>query len=215
LAIGIVLPLVAAVLTIFGSMDMATLQVKGISGPLAVVSAIGVLACGGMACWCLRPRHGGPLQLAARRAVLLLGLGTIVLGGSLVLVSLSEVSWVTEIAAAEGIGVGLVLGLIGMRRVLVEAGQRCRLFRTSTIDRQRIAPLVLASLLAMLLLGAWVLAISMRADTAVLILASLWAAVSALLALGLGYLFVNAWWIRKDLRSPPPKLSALLQAKDD
>ena len=215
LAIGIVLPLVGAVFTIFEPLSLTKVQAKSISEQLVLVAAVGALILGGWACWCLRPHHGGPLQQAARRAILLLGMGTLVLGGGLIMMLVSRDAWIAEIAAVEAMGVGLVLGLIGMRRVLVEAGQRCRLFRTSTIDRQRIAPLVLVSVMAMVLLGVWVVAIALHADTAALVLAALWAVVATMLALGLAYLLLNAWWIRRDLRSPPPKLLDLLQAEGD
>ena len=46
----------------------------------------------------------------------------------------------------------------------------------------------------------------------------IWSAATAIATLmvvvGLAYLVMNAWWIRRSLRCPPPSLEQILQADD-
>jgi len=175
-----------------------------------------VLVCtlGTFACWAMRPREGGPLQREARRAVRLLAAGMLVLtaGLSLLLWDLEGLSMV--LSAVECIGLGLLLSLVGLRRVLIEAGRRSRHFRTATLGRQHIAPVVLAILLSMgLFYGFWLLGFGpadQGMDTALTTLALLWLVATGMLALGLLYLLFNVWWIRVALHRPPPRLLELV-----
>lgn len=102
---------------------------------------------------------------------------------------------------------------IGMQRVLNTIGKRSRAYRSAHHGRQNIRPMIAAtiaiafgSILRMLdehfgsgeslaLLGTVIVSVSML-----------------MLLIGLGYLLINAWWIRQALLHPPPKLQDLLVA---
>lgn len=182
---------------------------------LGTLTAV-VLVCtlGVFACWAMRPREGGPLQREARRAVRVLSVGLLVLAAGLLLLLWDLEGLSMVLSAVECIGLGLLLSLVGLRRVLIEAGRRSRHFRTATLGRQRIAPVLLAIVLSMgLFYGFWLLGFGeadLSMDTA-LTLGLLWLVVTGMLALGLLYLLANAWWIRGALHRPPPRLSELVE----
>lgn len=127
----------------------------------------------------------------------------------------------TELAAQQHLAfhmaamVFAAIGLIGLRGVFRVIGQRSREYRRSRGGRQSLELIILALIagfLAALLEyltrfasfpGEW------RGGTRMLSTLVLWAA-HFMVVVGLGYLVVNAWWIRQALRKPPPPLSRVL-----
>ncbi len=116
------------------------------------------------------------------------------------------------LVGVEGVGLGIVLALMGMRGVLVEAGNRSRLFRTAQQGRQRIKPMHAANGLAMVVFAGYMAASGggTEEDLALMIWL-LWLIVCGMVAIGQLYLLVNAWWIRKDLLVPTPRLRELVK----
>jgi hypothetical protein len=167
---------------------------------------VAVLGLGG--CWFMRPRDNGSLQKTALRAVVLVVVGTLVMAIGLKAMLRTDVLFGS--LGLGSAGVGLLLGLGGVRLVLVEAGRRCRLFRTATFRRQRIPTLMLAAGLATVFLVGARLARHFGEETMDLTLGALGLTVACILAVGLTYLVANAVWIRRDLCQPPPRLASLL-----
>ncbi len=175
------------------------------------IGAVAVLALGLLGCWQLRPRHKGPLQRAARKAIRLAGLGTLLMGAGLLAMPMLDgmVGLVGTLAA----WAGMLLSLGGVRGVLVEAGRRCRLFRTATLQRQRIPTLMLTATLAGACLTGVRVArmVDPAAVGSIMWLSVLGLTMTLMLAMGLVYFVINAMWIRRDLRQPPPRLAELLR----
>jgi len=208
LAAGVVLPIVGMLCAGAAAQSGRDAVSVAVVQHSVTVAAVVVLALGAMGCWLLRPRERGSLQRAARRAVILVGLGMLALGVGLQAMVMQDPEVALSGLAASG--VGLLLGLGGVRQVLVEAGRRCRLFRTATFRRQRIPTLMLAAVLAaVFLIGARVARL-FDAETIDLTLGALGLTLTSMLAVGLTYLVANALWIRRDLRQPPPRLVDLL-----
>ncbi len=112
---------------------------------------------------------------------------------------------------------GAALMLWGMRGVFADVGQRSRAYRTSESGRQSMGAM-LATLAAMLVGRALqVLGESVQpaASTGWLELVArtgatlLWIG-GLMLIIGLGYLVMNAWWVRKALYRPSPWYGQLL-----
>lgn len=112
-------------------------------------------------------------------------------------------------------GASAVLVWFGMQRVLKTIGKRSRAYRRAHGGRQRIRPMIAATL--GIILGSM-----LRAGHAVLgdyeelvLLGSIILWVSMLmLIIGLGYLVINAVWIRQAILHPPPQLESLLAPSD-
>ncbi len=108
-----------------------------------------------------------------------------------------------------------VVGLVGLRGVLEAVGLRSREYRTARGGRQGIRAMIAA------IIG--------TAMGQVLRLAAIWTGVDVLntlgilissictlmVVIGLAYLVVNTWWIRRSLRCPPPQLQEILGPKED
>lgn len=105
------------------------------------------------------------------------------------------------------------LGLTALRGILGVIGQRSREYRTSRGGRQRVHEMLiaLAAVAAGIVLrhvagqragvdGVWV-----AIGTGLIWISTL------MLVIGLAYMFVNAWWIRRALRQPPPRLQEVLE----
>jgi len=128
-------------------------------------------------------------------------------------------AWILEFAGAPrwailalwpGIAAAAVAGLVGLRGVLGTIGLRSRDYRTARGGRQGIRAMIAAT-------------IGMAAGQVLRLVAEAmeleWLSMLGVLAtsictlmvvIGLGYLVVNAWWIRRSLRSPPPRLEEIL-----
>ncbi len=103
-----------------------------------------------------------------------------------------------------------VVGLRGLRGALEAVGLRSREYRTASGGRQGIRAMIAAIIgtaagQLLRLLALW---------TGVEVLATLGIVVNSICTLmvviGLAYLVVNTWWIRRSLRCPPPRLQEVL-----
>jgi hypothetical protein len=106
-----------------------------------------------------------------------------------------------------------VIGLIGLNGILKVIGLRSREYRTSRGGRQStqamIAAVIFAAVGHALILFRWRSfgpAAADITDTAHLLVFM----AKVMLLIGLAYLVINAWWIRRALRHPPPTLADLL-----
>lgn len=107
------------------------------------------------------------------------------------------------------------IGLIGLRGVFGIIGQRSREYRRSKGGRQSLELIIVAVLAG--LIGALVRHVS-RLDwfpgtwryAAVNIGRVVMWTSNLMILIGLSYMVVNAWWIRRSLRRPPPPLDQVL-----
>ena len=103
-----------------------------------------------------------------------------------------------------------VVPLLGLRGILKTIGLRSREYRTASGGRQSIRAMVAATIGAACGHALRLLAL----PTGIASLAPLGTVVTSISALmvmiGLFYLVANAWWIRKALRCPPPRLEEVL-----
>jgi len=210
LAAGVILPMIGMLCAGAFSQSSRPLLGSSLVQYTMSIAAIAVLALGLLGCWRLRPRHKGPLQRAARKAIAMVGLGMLLLGAGLLALVLQDA--MVALSGTVAAGGGVLLSLGGVRGVLVEAGRRCRLFRTATFKRQRIPTLMLAGALAVSCLSGARVArlVDVTAADLMLWLNVLGLTMTLTLAVGLMYLVTNAMWIRRDLRQPPPRLAELL-----
>jgi hypothetical protein len=107
------------------------------------------------------------------------------------------------------------IGLMGLRGVFRVIGLRSREYRRSQGGRQSVELLIFAISVGWVaelvhystrlgwFPGTW------RADARVLATVVMWIC-SMMVLIGLGYLVVNAWWIRRSLRKPPPAFDQVL-----
>jgi hypothetical protein len=108
-----------------------------------------------------------------------------------------------------------IVGLIGLQGIMRVIGLRSREYRTSRGGRQSAQAMIAAFVfnglgtLMLLIAEAW-----MR-DSGIEAIATLVVRVSqVMLLIGAGYLVLNAIWIRRALRRPPPPLESLLTFKE-
>ncbi len=106
--------------------------------------------------------------------------------------------------------VGLLVMLPAYRTVLVEAGQRSRLFRVGGRGRQRIPSLLIAVIAAVFAWGLSVLGAVLGAPILLTVGIVFGQTLGLTLWIGACYLVFNAWWVRAALESPPPQLRHLL-----
>ena len=171
-------------------------------------------AVGGM--WSLRglaPPQGVGEQGAVWRDIWLLA-GALAIGVVVVTVAggLERAGPWMRAAEASRLALALpaVIGLLGLRGILGVIGLRSREYRTARGGRQGITAMVAAT-------------IGVAASGLIrhLGLSQSWGGLATLgaviglistlmLVIGLTYLVVNAWWIRRALRRPPPELSEIL-----
>lgn len=181
---------------------------------LALVAGVVVLA-GLLAAGSFAPPKGQPLHGSIGRDIRLLVAGmaawVLLVSIQVALESKAVPVWghgLARIAAA----FGAMVGLFGLDGILRAIGQRSREFRTARGGRQGVlamigalAGLVLGELLAM---GP---AMSNRAGSGLATMGMVVTWISTLMLLiGLAYLVVNGWWIRRALCRPPPALDEIL-----
>ncbi len=178
----------------------------------------------------LAPPADAP-EASVRGDLRLLAIGHVVLGGGILASVLAETT-MGRVAAPpvlvvlrEIAVVGAVVLMVALRRVLILVGERSRAFRTSRGGRQRIREMIAAVAgigigLLVHFVGvvvperAWPFSSPDREAVAVVGSVVIW--ISALmLVIGLLYLAVNAWWIRRSLLAPPPTLRELLAVSDE
>ena len=108
---------------------------------------------------------------------------------------------------------GLVVTMLGLRRVLRVIGERSREYRTARAGRQRARDMIAAAIglgvgeLLRLLGLALELVVLRTFGTVVMWISTL------MLVIGLFYLLANALWIGRSLRRPPPTLQELLEGE--
>jgi len=171
----------------------------------------------------LAPPRGGETAPRVRRYILRMALGLVAAGlGAIARANVPvPANWALDagttaagavIGAGLGIltvgGLALTLGALGgVFRVI---GERSREYRTASGGRQRTADMVAATggVVVGELLGLLGFAID---STPVAVMATMvvWACL-LMLVIGLGYLLMNAVWIRRSLKRPPPTLPDLL-----
>ena len=163
--------------------------------------------------WAMRPQANEDPDSTLWRDIRWLGIG--VTGWA----TLTLVMGMMELAGAQrwvaptlwmAIAGAAVVGLLGLRGVLRAVGLRSREYRTARGGRQGIRAMIAAIIgtatgQILRLLALWI---------GVDVLAALGIVISSICTLmvviGLAYLVVNAWWIRRSLRCPPPQLQEVL-----
>jgi len=168
--------------------------------------------------WQLAPPRAEEPSGAVRRDVWLLGAGLLLWAVLVPVVRWTEMSaaaWWLEEAAWLALAGAAVVGLIGLHGVLQIIGLRSRLYRTARSGRQGILGMV-AAIVGIAAGHAFHLVAKTAGGlrhleplgTVIVIISTL------MLVIGLLYLVVNAWWIHRSLRCPPPPLDEILRPED-
>lgn len=114
-----------------------------------------------------------------------------------------------------GLAAAAIVTLLGLRGVLRTIGFRSREYRTARGGRQGIRAMV-AAIIG--IAAAQALNLVLGEYFGVRYLEDVWGAVTAIgtlmVIVGLAYLVMNAWWIRRSLRCPPPTLEEILRVPD-
>lgn len=104
-----------------------------------------------------------------------------------------------------------LVGWVGLQGILNTIGKRSRAYRTAEQGRQNIRPMIGATMAIAAGSGLRILGTLLDGWGRIGYLGTVIVWVSALMVLiGLGYLLVNALWIRKALLNPPPQLEDLI-----
>ncbi|UCD76027.1 MAG: hypothetical protein JSV91_03715 [Phycisphaerales bacterium] len=169
--------------------------------------------------WGLAYPQGPDPTGAVRRDLRLMALGLtvwalVLLVGAVInqqglIPSFSDAVWPALGLASD---IGAVIGLMGMRGVLLAIGLRSREYRNARGARQGMRAMIAA--VCTLAAGQFLQLLDRTiADGLPLLpgIAQMLVAISTLmLVIGMAYLVVNAWWIRSSLRKPPPALEDVL-----
>ncbi len=127
--------------------------------------------------------------------------------------------WLLEYTAAPrwailalwpGIAAVAVAGLVGLRGVLGTIGLRSRDYRTAKGGRQGIRAMIAATIGMAAGQVLRLLADAMNLDALATLGVVATSICTLMVVIGLLYLVVNAWWIRRSLRCPPPRLEEIL-----
>ncbi len=165
----------------------------------------------------LAPPRGREPRGAVRRDLRLAAAGLLVTGGALVggrFFGGSLAAWlgidagIIETATWYAAGVGGFVLLGGLHGIFTIIGRRSREYRTSRSGRQGVRALMAA--LGVVLLGQGLGDAIADPNLDLLVAAVRWSG-SLMLAIGLAYLVMNAWWIRRSLHRAPPSLAAILR----
>lgn len=104
-----------------------------------------------------------------------------------------------------------LVGWVGLHGILNTIGKRSRAYRTAEQGRQNIRPMIGATVAVAAGSGLRILGALLDGWVRIGHLGTVIVWVSALMVLiGLGYLLVNASWIRRALLNPPPQLEDLI-----
>jgi hypothetical protein len=185
--------------------------------------AVGLGVCGLWAVWMLAPPSGSEPQGAVWKDLWRIGTGLVgwlAFGSAwqhLVETSgrLSSVQQLVMHAATAGFA---VYGLVGLRGVFDIIGRRSREYWRSQSGRQSLDLISVAIMVGVAATAAVTVRrvfspYAARTDT-VLMLSNVVLWMCTLMAvIGLGYMVLNAWWIRRSLRRPPPPLDEVLMPK--
>ena len=183
---------------------------------LSLLAGIVVMAALRAVFW-LAPQTGSDSDVAVWRDIWLLGFGLAAWSVLAVAVATLELTGVIGLLPAAGqlaMAISAIAALLGLRGILGLIGKRSREYRTARGGRQSVA----AMIGAVIGLGAGetlqLVARATAGGTAPLAtLGTVITAISALmLVIGLLYMVVNAWWIRRSLRRPPPGWDEILRA---
>jgi hypothetical protein len=171
--------------------------------------------CGIWFVWRLAPPRGEEPTAAVWRDVWWLGCGL----GAWAILATAVVG--LELALGQRWFVGLlrlamagaaIMGLIGLRGMLGVIGLRSREYRTARGGRQGIQAMVAAVIAAAAGQLTRLIAGSTTGGVEAVTIGTVITSISTLMLLiGLAYLVVNAWWIRRSLRRPPPRLDQILR----
>jgi hypothetical protein len=179
-----------------------------------------VLLAGLWSMWKLAPPRGHEPGSPVRRDIWLIG-GGLTAWGILAIVSYFrliaqgprggplEQRLVQTVFVLAGVA-ALLTVMFGLRDVLRVIGERSREYRSARGGRQRIRDLIAATIA--IGLGQLVRLLGELLEHGVLATFGtimIWIS-TLMLVIGLAYLLVNAWWIRRSLRQPPPTLRELL-----
>jgi hypothetical protein len=181
--------------------------------------AASLLALAGLwSVWQLAPPRGEEPSGAVCRDVWLLGAGLVLWALLVPVIAWAESSaaswWIGDAAWLVLAGVAVV-GLAGLRGVLETIGLRSRLYRTARTGRQGIQGMVAAILGTALGHAVHLIAAAAGGLRYLETLGTVIVIVSVLmLVVGLVYLVVNAWWIRRALHCPPPAMDEILKGTD-
>ena len=176
------------------------------------IGLVGVVALQGLA-----PPRGQEPRGAVRRDLRLTAAGLLLTGGSLIALSFFgrqiAVAMALDSAVVSGasvylVGVGGLVTFAGLHGIFTIIGRRSREYRTSRVGRQGIRALMAA--LGVVLLGMILGDVTSSPSLTMMGAALRWSG-SLMLLIGLAYLVMNAWWIRRSLRRSPPSLAAILQ----
>ena len=183
---------------------------------LSLLAGIVVMAALRAVFW-LAPQTGSDSGVAVWRDIWLLGSGLAAWSVLAVAVATLELTGVIGLLPGAGrlaMAISAIAVLLGLRGILGLIGTRSREYRTARGGRQSVA----AMIGAIIGLGAgYTLQLVDRAAVGgaapLATLGTVITAISALmLVIGLLYMVVNAWWIRRSLRRPPPSWDEILQA---
>ena len=214
----LVLPSLHAVIDAWESIDMNTHWLPTMTWQWAAALAVLGLA----ALWMVAPPRGSEPRGAIWNDIWRIGLGlTGWLAFSMLWIELSASPLGPRSGPPQKVALHLAaavfatIGLIGLRGVFRVIGQRSREYRRSQGGRQSIELLIIAISVAWAaelthyatLLnwfpGRW------RGDVRTLATVIMWIS-SLMVIIGLAYLVLNALWIRRSLRKPPPALDQVL-----
>ena len=186
---------------------------------LALVAGVVVLA-GLMAVGSFAPPKGQDLHGSIGRDIRLLVAGM----AAWIFLIIIQVGLEWKAVPAWGLGLariaaafGAMVGLFGLDGILRAIGQRSREFRTARGGRQGVLAMIgaLAGVVLGELMGMGP-AISSRAWGGLATIGMIVTWISTLMLLiGLAYLVVNGWWIRRALCRPPPALDEILDCPAD
>ncbi len=195
-------------------------NISALAPPKLAIAAGAVVLVGLMAARRFAPAKGHQPGGAVLRDIRLLVAGMIA-WALLVMIQpglqrLAVPSWqldLTHIAAA----LGAMFGLFGLDGILQAIGQRSRAFRTARGGRQGVMGMIgaLGGVVLGELMGLLAAGIGSTASwLATLGLVMRWIS-TLMLLIGLAYLVVNGWWIRRALCRPPPSLAEILDHPGD
>lgn len=185
---------------------------------LSIVAAV-VILLGLVAAARFIPKKGNETSGVIRRDIRLLMMGMIGLGVFSLVSSwlgwMFVASWITSLSRI-ALMISAIIILFGLKGILKAIGQRSREYRTARGGRQGIRAMMAAMFAAITGETIKAVAVGLGRFSTVETLAMVvtWMSVLMLL-IGLVYLIVNGWWIRKALCKPPPKLRTILSPRAD
>jgi len=165
------------------------------------------------------PKKGNEHDVSIRRDLRVLITGMIALSVFCSVSSCLELipitSWIKSLAHISLMVCAIVI-LFGIKGILRAVGQRSREYRTAQGGRQGIRAMIGAMFGAIAGELARIIVVQLGSFPTIEAMAIVVTYMSVLMLLiGLGYLVVNGWWIRKALCKPPPRISMILSSRSD